>query len=141
MKYFDINNDIVVPIEIENDYKKLTDPFSDNVYGYRIGLEAIIPPERKAITRIVETNDINILFSIIASPNPEGRIYGIEGMLLNYSNEENNEIIIKMINKISDLKVDVFVGAGCVIQNEIIDSDEKIQFIIENYYKRYINSE
>jgi hypothetical protein len=141
MEYFDINNNVVIPIEIENDYKKLTDPFSNNVYGYKIGFDSIIPPERKAITKILETNDINILFSIIASPNPEGRIYAIESIFLNYLNEDNNEIIKKLVNKISYLKVDVFVGAGCVIHNEMIDSDEKIQFIIDNYYKRYKDSE
>ena len=111
------------------------------IYGYKIGFDSIIPPERKAITKILETNDITILFSIIASPNPEGRIYAIESIFLNYLNEDNNEIIKKLVNKISYLKLDVFVGAGCVIHNEMIDSDEKIQFIIDNYYKRYKDSE
>jgi len=127
-EYFQINKNIYIPDEIKNEYRLMTEPFNENVFGYRIGFDGIIPRERIALNKILELNDKNILLGIIASPNPEGRLYAIEGLSKNnINNIINDEEYLNILNKIIELNCRIRVGRYCVISFIDINSIDDIQ--------------
>jgi len=127
-EYFQINKNINIPDEIKNEYRLMTEPFNTNVFGYRIGFNGIIPRERIALNKILELNDKNILMGIIASPNPEGRLYAIEGLSKNnINNIINDKEYLNILNKIIELNCRIRVGRYCVISYIEINSIDDIQ--------------
>jgi len=129
-EYFQINKNIYIPDEIKNEYRLLTEPLNGNVFGYRIGFDGIIPRERIALNKILESNDNNILMGIIASPNPEGRLYAIEGLSKNnINNIINDKEYLNILNKTIELNCPVRVGRYCVISFKKLNSIDDIQYL------------
>jgi hypothetical protein len=131
--YFKINTNINIPDEIVSEYRLLTEPFYENVYGYRIGFGGIIPRERKALEKILELNDNNILMAIISSPNPEGRLYAIEGLIENNTDDILYDYkFLDIVDKTIELNCAFSVGRYCVISSKKINSLDEIQKLIND---------
>jgi hypothetical protein len=133
--YFQISKDIIIPKEIKSDYETL---MKGGIYGHEIGFGNVTLKERKAINKIMELNDKNILLAIIASPYPEGRIYAIEGLFKDRIDDIMNENeYTDILNKIAALNCEVTVGRGCVISTQEINSLESIKNLIYDINNSY----
>ena len=127
-EYFGINENIIIPNNILNDYYLLIDPFNDDIYGFNVGIAGSVPSSRLAIEKIKKVNNnYNILKLIMASPNPIGRIYAIEAISNGkINNIINDKIYSNILNKLIRLKIPIEAGSGCFVTNITIDSYEKI---------------
>jgi hypothetical protein len=136
--YFQINNNIYIPDEIKNEYELLCNA---RIYGYKTGFDGeLIPEERKAFKKILETNNKNILFAIISSPNPEGRMYAIEGLFNNRINDIINENEYEdILEKMAALNCQVRIGWYDVIEYKNINSREDIYNLINNIIEEEIS--
>jgi hypothetical protein len=123
-------NEIEIPEALHEYYNLLTDPFNDLCF-MRYGFFDDEIKERIALEKIVDADDTEIIKHIIASPNPEGRMYGIEILLENGLNEENN----KIINKFIELKIPIIAVYGDIAKNIIVNTYEKILEAV-NFTKR-----
>jgi len=125
--YFGIDSDVNIPAALLDDYLLLTDPFNEDVYGYIVGYSAAVPSYRSAIERIKKENNNEILTLIMASPNPEGRIYAIEAISSgNLDKIRNNKIYSNILSQLVELRISIQAAAGCIVYSMKIDSLKKI---------------
>ena len=58
----------------------LTNPFSKNIHGQRIGITRRITEARIAMNKIIAAQKAGLFSGAISSANPEERLYSIEGL-------------------------------------------------------------
>ncbi len=69
-----------VPKHFRSDFESLSDPLNHLVFGRACGIAATPPPGRQEIERLVADGRADILRLLLRSPNPEGRVYAVEGL-------------------------------------------------------------
>jgi hypothetical protein len=79
-KAYGPRGDVQVPAALRTTFDLLDAALSDLPYGRMCGEDASPPPGREALEALVKARAAALLRALLRSPNPEGRVYAVEGL-------------------------------------------------------------
>ena len=108
-----------VPDALRKDFDLLDGVFSDLTYGKSCSEDGGPPPGRAAIESLVKARAIGPLRALVRSPNPEGRLYALEGLeRLAKGGEALTDADRATIATIKASPVPIHDCAGCLVSTD-----------------------
>ncbi|MGQ0613094.1 MAG: hypothetical protein ACT4PV_05080 [Planctomycetaceae bacterium] len=106
--------------DLVKDYALLWSPVSLLLYGTMCGDGGDPPPGREALERILaHPRKLPVLLDLLRGPNPEGRVYALEGLeRLRKGGVEIDAAREATIKAVRELAVRIQCCAGCILYDE-----------------------
>ena len=132
---------------LNKSYRYLISPFNTITFGYSCFHDGGKPQGRQAMLDLLDRNKISLLQNVLRSPNPVGRLYALEALLIldkkGYALEATDREQIEMILE-SEIQISNCDDVNMDKDRTLGERAREIQFLLENegldiYMKRARN--